>query len=671
MTKGLKLKVGAKIGIGFAVVLGLLVITSGVGYVSLNGANSNFGDYRELARSTNAVGRVQANMLMTRMNVKDFIIRGTPEEADEVRHYAAFTGDLIEEALMLVTEDDHIRLLETIRDDIAAYTGHFEEVVARQQRRDEIVNGGLNQIGPQIERKLTEIMDSAFQADDAEAAVYAGRVLRNLLLGRLYVMRFLVDNDDASYERVQREFEALGTAAETLLASLQNPVRRQLAAEVEQLVSEYRAAFTEVYGVITERNGIIADELDIIGPRIAGDIEDFKLAIKDAQDTLGPQATEAINSAVTTMLAVAGVALVVGALAALLIGRGISRPVVSMTGAMRRIADGDTSAEVPAQNQQDEIGEMAAAVQVFKENAIRIDRMRVEQEEAEKQAEAEKRAAMQSLAGEFEAKVGHVVQNLTASATELQSTAESMSAISEETSSQATTVASASEQTTANVENVASAATELGSSIGEISQQVQRQASMAEEAAMAAKSSNEQVRSLAERADSIGEVVNLITSIAEQTNLLALNATIEAARAGDAGKGFAVVASEVKSLANQTARATEQIAEQIKAVQEQTGSTVDAIGLINEKVDTVKEVAAAVASAIEEQNAATQEIGRNAQEASAGTRQVSESITSVTQAAGEAGQGSTDVLNASRELAQQGEALSGEVAAFIEQVRAA
>ena len=671
MNIGLKLRVGAKIWIGFAIVLTLLLVASGKGYFSLNGGNQSFGDYRSLARSTNAVGRVQANMLMTRMNVKDFIIRGTTEEADEVRHYAALTGDLIEETLTLVVEEEHVRLLEGVQDDISAYTGHFEEVVARQERRNEIVNGQLNQIGPQIERKLTEIMDSAFEADDAEAAVYAGRVLRNLLLGRLYVMRFLVDNDEASYQRVLQEFEALGTAAATLQSSLQNPARRQLATEVEQLVGDYRTAFTEVYAVIGERNSIISDELDVIGPRIAGEIEDFKLAIKAEQDTLGPQATESMSNAVTTMLVVAAVALAIGALAAFVIGRGISRPVVSMTGAMRKIADGDTSVEVPAQSQRDEIGEMAAAVQVFKDNAIRIERMRVEQEETEQKAEAEKRAAMQSLAGDFEAKVGHVVQGVTTSATELQSTAESMSAISEETSNQSTTVASAAEQATANVENMASAATELGSSIGEISQQVQRQADMAEQAASAAQSSNEQVHSLAERAESIGEVVNLITSIAEQTNLLALNATIEAARAGDAGKGFAVVASEVKSLANQTAKATEQIAEQIKAVQEQTGSTVDSIRLINEKIDAMKEVASAVASAIEEQNAATQEIGRNAQEASVGTRQVSESITNVTQAAGEAGQGSTDVLNAARELARQGEVLSGEVVAFIAQVRAA
>ena len=367
---------------------------------------------------------------------------------------------------------------------------------------------------------------------------------------------------------------------------------------------------------------------------------------------------------------VGGVVLLVIALASYAIGRSIVRPIGAMTAAMRRLADHDLAVDVPAQGRGDEIGLMAGAVQVFKENAVEVDRMRTEQELAAKRAASDKAAAMEQVAGSFEAKVGHVVEGVTAAAGELQATAESMSAISADTSDQSTTVASASEMASAGVGNVASAADQLGSSIGEISQQVQRQADMASQAAEAAETSNDQVRNLAERAESIGEVVGLITGIAEQTNLLALNATIEAARAGDAGKGFAVVASEVKSLAAQTAKATDQIAGQITAIQQQTGTTVDAIGLINDQITAMREISAAVAAAIEEQNAATQEIVRNAQEATTGTRQVSESIAGVTQAASEAGQGAADVLNAARELSRQANALSTEMHTFMEQVRA-
>ena len=364
------------------------------------------------------------------------------------------------------------------------------------------------------------------------------------------------------------------------------------------------------------------------------------------------------------------IALLIGGLS-MVIARSVSLPVVNITGAMKKLAAGDLDVGIPAIGQKDEVGEMAQAVQVFKENAIENRRLQAEQQEAEKRAEQEKRAAMMKLADDFDSSVGHIVDTVTSSANEMQSTATSMSSISEETSSQATTVAAAAEQASANVQTVAAATEELSSSIAEISRQVQQQSEMASQASAAAGQSRQQVGELAEQAQSIGEVVDLITSVAEQTNLLALNATIEAARAGDAGKGFAVVASEVKNLANQTAKATDEIAGQIKAVQERTSSTVAAIERIAETIESMTEIASVVASAVEEQNAATQEIGRNVQEAATGTQQVSSAITGVTQASGEAGSASTEVLTAAADLSQQATDLSTEVGRFLDQVRAA
>ena len=278
--------------------------------------------------------------------------------------------------------------------------------------------------------------------------------------------------------------------------------------------------------------------------------------------------------------------------------------------------------------------------------------------------------AQARLADNFETSVKAVVETVSSGATEMQGSAQTMASTAEETSRQATAVAAAAEQASANVQTVASAAEELSNSIQEISRQVAQSNAIARNAVDEAKKTNDKVRGLAEAANKIGEVVKLITDIASQTNLLALNATIEAARAGEAGKGFAVVASEVKSLANQTAKATEEIAGQIGAIQSATGEAVEAIQGIGSTIGQISEIATAIASAVEEQGAATREIAGNVQQAASGTREVTHNIGGVTQAAGETGESATQVLNAAGELSRQAETLRGQVEEFLREVRA-
>lgn len=354
-----------------------------------------------------------------------------------------------------------------------------------------------------------------------------------------------------------------------------------------------------------------------------------------------------------------------------LLARGVSVPVIRISDVMRRLAANDKTVEVPFRDRGDEIGEMALAVQIFKENAIQMERLQVEQEAQKAKAEAERRAVMLKLADAFEARVKGVVDTVASAATEMQATASAMSGTAEETSRQAMVVASASEQASANVQTVASATEELSSSIQEIGRQVTNSSRIASQAVTETRRTSDTMQTLESAARQIGDVIQLINDIAGQTNLLALNATIEAARAGDAGKGFAVVASEVKTLATQTARATEDIQAKVNEIQSATGGAKLAVEGVEKTIATLNEIAGNIAAAIEQQGAATREISSNVQQAARGTQEVNNNISGVNQAAAEAGSAATQVLGSANGLSKEAETLRREVESFISTVRAA
>jgi methyl-accepting chemotaxis protein len=351
--------------------------------------------------------------------------------------------------------------------------------------------------------------------------------------------------------------------------------------------------------------------------------------------------------------------------------RSIVPPIRHMTDAMGKLASGDTATAIPGVGRNDEIGEMAGAMQVFKDNMIETERLRAEQAAAEQRAAAQRRADMHRLADEFQAAVGNIVQTVSSAATELEAAASTLTNTAEVTQQLSGSVAAASEQASANVQSVASATDEMTSSVIEIGRQVQESSKIAGDAVKQAEKTDTRITELSQAASRIGDVVKLITAIAEQTNLLALNATIEAARAGEAGKGFAVVAQEVKALAAQTAKATDEIGAQIASMQTATQDSVAAIKEIGETINRISQIASAIAAAVEEQGAATQEISRSVQQAAEGTTQVASNISEVNRGAGETGSASAQVLSSAQSLSSESNCLKLEVDKFLATVRAA
>ena len=377
-----RINISTKVFLGFGIILVLLLLISVVNLVSLVGADRNFKAYRALARQTNTDGRVQANMLMTRLGAKDFVISKSRDNIDAVKARAEKTIEMIAEARTLTTDSGYLLIIESLDEELHDYLTHFEKVTEMQAERDEIVFGTLNVVGPKMEKNLTRVMASAFTDGDTEAAYRAGLTLRAMMLARLYASRFLIQNDDASYRRVLEEFVQMQERLDELMGYLENPRRVELAADVRDDQRIYARAFEDVHHVIILRNDAIRNQLDRIGPKVADTVERLKLAIKAEQDTLGPIAEAEIDRAVTLTVLISAVSIALGGLAAWLIGFGISRPIRSMAEGMERLAGGDMDADVTVGERRDEIAKMAGAVQVFKASMITVRELAEEQRAA-------------------------------------------------------------------------------------------------------------------------------------------------------------------------------------------------------------------------------------------------------------------------------------------------
>jgi len=409
---------------------------------------------------------------------------------------------------------------------------------------------------------------------------------------------------------------------------------------------EFMVAFSD----LEERMGVLGEQIEAYGNAAGG-------------------AAVTTNQTLSLVLAVVSILAVIGMIGInWLVAGSISRPILGMTEAMKRLAGGDKTINIPGRERGDEVGQMAQAVQVFKDNAIHADGL-AEKQTQDQQRREERTRQIESLCQDFDRQVTKRLQTVVGAVAQMENTAQSMTQVAEQTATEAGRVSTTAESASSSVNSVAAATEELAASIGEIGSQMMRSRDIAGQAATQAMSTNTQIRQLADAAQKIGAVVQMITDIASQTNLLALNATIEAARAGEAGKGFAVVASEVKNLANQTGKATEDISQQINNIQSETGQAVQAIESIAGTIEEINQITGSVASAVEEQNSATKEIAESIERAASGTRDMSASIQTVTDAANQTGAAAGQMLGSSNSLSTEARALRQEVEQFLATIR--
>jgi len=519
---------------------------------------------------------------------------------------------------------------------------------------------------------------SSLISNDAESAMLVVRADTRLVdLARLTYL-IIVQPDSTARAALDKETTAnVETFRGYLKQAMQLAPKR--APALQDLSSQFEADLqinTDIRAKLLagDRDGALKLALESFIPKMAVTRANFATLTNATMKSLEAESDKTTDETHDTIyFTFGGISIVfvtISVVAVMISKNYLSNPVMAIGDIMTRLAQKEYNLVVPATERRDEIGAMARAVDVFRDGMMRADAAAAQQEEQRREREA-RATRLEAMTKTFDGDVSSILNAVDHAGTDMQSTASSMSQTAEEASRKAAVVAAAAEEASANVQTVAAASEQLASSIHEISRQVNQSAKVAADAAEQSTRTNALVQGLAQSAQRIGEVVNLINDIASQTNLLALNATIEAARAGDAGKGFAVVANEVKSLANQTGRATEEIAQQISAVQEATKNAVNAIQAIGTTIAEINQISSAIASAVEEQGAATQEIARNVQQAAAGTQQVTQNIGGVSEAAVDAGHAANDVLVVATTLARESTSLRSVVDGFLTNVRSA
>jgi methyl-accepting chemotaxis protein len=618
--------------------------------------------YRDAAENARAIfelnSKVEIELLEGRRAEKDFLLRNDPAKAGsqiEIAKSVAADIDALHGKIVAIGKPDLAGNIETMSASLKQYQAHFAAVVEQKQRL------GLNETAGLEGRLRTSVHEIEARVDQ----LHESALLITMLMMRRHEKDFMLRRDAKYGEEMKKRASEFTAGIET--AGIPEAAKIELRQKLADYQRDYFAWMDTALTLARELKAT-SESFSAVEPVIAA-VSNSVNTIRAEADRSNVAARDRIQWQIEiAILLIASAVLGAG----FFIGRSVSRPLSAMTAAMIELAKGNFAIVLPGLGRADEVGEIAQAVETFKVNAEQKARDEAEAKIQQDQITAQRRKAdMIKMADDFEGAVGEIVETVSSASTELEASAGTLTSTAVRSQELATMVAAASEEASTNVQSVASATEELTSSVNEISRQVQESARMANDAVDQARKTNDRVGELSKAAARIGDVVELINTIAGQTNLLALNATIEAARAGEAGRGFAVVASEVKALAEQTAKATGEIGQQISGIQSATQESVNAIQEISGTIERLSEISSTIAAAVEEQGAATQEISRNVQHAAQGTMQVSSHITDVQQGASETGSASSQVLAAAQSLSGDSNRLKLEVGKFLNSVRAA